>query len=93
MIVVDLLADRGEPLIHRESEGVARLRAVEGDPPDPVLALENEVFRLHLLVHFLDVLLLFYIFECKMIDLQAGTCINAYIAPFLHSNGLQTHAS
>ena len=44
----------GEPLVHRESEGVARLRAVESDPPDAVLAFKNEVVRLYGLVHFLD---------------------------------------
>ncbi len=39
-------ADRGKPLVHRESKGVAGLRPVEGDPPDAVLKLENEVFCL-----------------------------------------------
>ena len=53
-IVIGLLANGGEPLVHGEGEGVARLRAVESDPPDAVVAFKNEVVRRYGLVHFLD---------------------------------------
>ena len=54
MICVGLLAYRSKPLVHGKGEGVARLRAIERDPPDAVLAFKNEVVRLYGLVHFLD---------------------------------------
>jgi hypothetical protein len=52
MILVGFFADRGEPLVHGEGEGIAGLRAVENDPPDAAIAFKDEVFRRRdLLVH------------------------------------------
>jgi hypothetical protein len=56
-VAIGLVAECGEPLIHREGEGIARLRAIEGDPPDAVAQLVENVLRgvlgrLRLLVHF-----------------------------------------
>ncbi|WP_461326399.1 hypothetical protein [Bradyrhizobium diazoefficiens] len=59
MIAVGLFADRREPFVHGEGEGIARLRTVEGDPPDAVLTFKNEVVRLRSVVHFLMPLLFF----------------------------------
>src|SRR3974377_1666968 len=33
-VALGFIANRGEPLIHREGEGIARLRAIERDPAD-----------------------------------------------------------
>ena len=41
--VVDARADLGQPLVHREGEGVARLRPVEGDAGDAVADLVEDV--------------------------------------------------
>jgi hypothetical protein len=45
--------DLGEPLVHLEGEGVARLRPVEGDATDAVIEGKQEVILSYryLLVH------------------------------------------
>ena len=42
-IAVGAFADLGQPLVHLEREGVARLRPVEGDPADAVIDGKQEV--------------------------------------------------
>jgi hypothetical protein len=42
-IAIGLVADFGKPLIHREGERVARLRAIERDPADAVAPFEEDV--------------------------------------------------
>jgi hypothetical protein len=70
-IAVGLLANRGKPLVHGEGEGIPGLRPVENDPPDPVLALKNEVFRTARPAGRFPYSICFYIFEIR--QFQAGT--------------------
>src|SRR5262249_28265622 len=42
-VLIGLLADLRESLVHREGEGIARLRTVECGAPNPVLHVEQEV--------------------------------------------------
>jgi hypothetical protein len=52
MILVGLFANLGEPLVHRERESIACLRAVECDLSDAVLEVIKDVFGSRgLLVH------------------------------------------
>ena len=53
MVAVGAFADLGQPLIHLEREGVARLRAVEGHPADAVIDSKQGVVVLYryILVH------------------------------------------
>ena len=44
-VAIGLVANCGEPLIHREGEGIARLRAIERDPADAVAQLVEDVLR------------------------------------------------
>jgi hypothetical protein len=42
-VAIGFLANSGKPLIHREGEGVARLRAIERDPTDAVAGFVENV--------------------------------------------------
>src|SRR5262245_13648313 len=56
-VLVGLLAYLREPLVHREGEGIARLRTVEYGAPNTVLHLEQEVTGARgLLIHAILVL-------------------------------------
>ena len=50
-VVVRLVADLRQPLVHLEREGVAGLRAIEGNLADAVAGLEQKVVGSGWLVH------------------------------------------
>jgi len=58
-VAIGLIANCREPLIHREGEGIARLRAIERDPADAVAQFVEDVLGrvlggLRLLFHFVS---------------------------------------